>query len=147
MESQAHKRQQDIIAEFESLGGWEDRYKHIIKIGKDLPKLEDDLYQDQFLVKGCQSRVWLHASLNDQGQMILKADSDAMIVKGLVRLLLRVYSGLTPQEILQTSPEFIEKLGFKESLSPSRANGFLSMVKQIMLYAQAFAMRSAATKG
>ena len=142
MENRAEKRQQEIVSEFESLGGWEARYKHIIKIGKDLPKLEDDFYQEKFLVKGCQSQVWLHAGLNKKGEMELKADSDAMIVKGLVRLLLRAYSGLTPKEVLSSPPTFIDKLGFKESLSPSRANGFLSMVKQIMLYAQAFSMTS-----
>ncbi len=142
MENKALQKQREIVEEFQQMGGWEDRYKHIIKVGKDLPKLSEDLYQEKFLVKGCQSQVWLHAQLNEQGQMILQADSDAMIVKGLVSLLLRAYSGLTPKEVLAAPPTFIEELGFKESLSPSRANGFLSMVKQIMLYAQAFALTS-----
>ncbi|MEM7646137.1 MAG: SufE family protein [Pseudomonadota bacterium] len=133
-----HERQQEIIDEFNQLKSWEDRYKQIIKIGKGLEKLPEDLYQEKFLVKGCQSQVWLHAHKNEQGQMILQADSDAMIVKGLVALLLRAYSGLTPQEVLEAPPEFIQQLGFQESLSPSRANGLLSMIKQIMLYAQAF---------
>lgn len=140
MENRAMQRQQSLIAEFEALGGWEERYKHIIKMGKELPKQEDSFYDEKFLVKGCQSQVWLKAALNDQGEMVLKADSDAMIVKGLASLLLKVYSGLSPQDVLQTPPEFIEKLGFKESLSPSRANGFLSMIKQIHLYAQAFVL-------
>ncbi len=142
MDKRAEQRQQEIIAEFENLGGWEQRYKYIIKIGKDLPQQSDDFYNDKFLVKGCQSQVWLHASLNDSGEVELRADSDAMIVKGLVSLLLRAYSGLKPSEILSAPPKFIEDLGFKESLSPSRANGFLSMVKQIMLYAQAFQLTS-----
>ncbi len=142
MEKRAEQRQQEIVAEFESLGGWEQRYKYIIKIGKDLPQQSQDFYNDKFLVKGCQSQVWLHASLNDAGEVELRADSDAMIVKGLVSLLLRAYSGLKPSEILSAPPKFIEDLGFKESLSPSRANGFLSMVKQIMLYAQAFQLTS-----
>lgn len=142
MENKALQKQQEIVQEFQQLGGWEDRYKHIIKIGKDLPQQPADFYQDKFLVKGCQSQVWLHAQLNEQGQMVLQADSDAMIVKGLVSLLVRAYSGLTPKEVLAAPPTFIEELGFKESLSPSRANGFLSMVKQIMLYAQAFSMTS-----
>lgn len=136
----AQERQQDIVKEFEALGGWEDRYKHIIKIGKDLPKLDENLYDEKFLVKGCQSQVWLHASLNEQGEMLIQADSDAMIVKGLVSLLVRTYSGLKPKEVLESPPTFIKDLGMQDHLSPSRANGFLSMVKQIMLYAQAFAL-------
>ena len=137
---QAEKRQQAIIEEFSQLSGWEERYKKIIKIGKDLPELKQELYDEKFLVKGCQSQVWMHAHLNDDKKMILEGDSDAMIVKGLVALLLRAYSGLTPQEILKSSPKFIEELGFKDHLSPSRANGFLSMLKQIHLYAQAFTL-------
>ena len=138
MEVSAEKRQNEIIGEFNQLQGWEEYYKHIIKLGKDLPKLDEFLYQEKFLVKGCQSRLWLFAKLNEKGQMILKADSDALIVKGLVSLLLKVYSGLPPEEVLKSKPEFIETLGFKEHLTPSRANGFLSIVKQIKLYAQAF---------
>jgi len=136
----ADNRQQTIIDEFSQIKNWEDRYKKIIQIGKELPKLSDELYDEKFLVKGCQSQVWLHASLDDQGRMELKADSDAMIVKGLVALLLKAYSGLTPKEVLRTPPRFIEALEFTEYLSPSRANGFLSMVKQTMLYAQAFTL-------
>ncbi len=142
MENRAKQKQQAILAEFENLGGWEDRYKHIIKIGKDLPQQPEAFYDEKFLVKGCQSQVWLHAALDEEGQVVLTADSDAMIVKGLASLLLQAYSGLLPKEILSAPPQFIEDLGFKESLSPSRANGFLSMVKQIMLYAQAFALTS-----
>lgn len=138
MES-AQQRQAEIVNEFSQIKSWEDRYKKIIAMGKDLPAQEESFYDDKFLVKGCQSRVWLHAELNN-GRVILKADSDAMIVKGLVSILLKVYSGLTPKEILTTPPNFIEELGFKNYLSPSRANGFLSMIKQIMLYAQAFQM-------
>lgn len=142
MNKEADQRQQTIIDEFQSLKGWEERYKHIIKMGKDLPKLDDSLYDERFLVKGCQSQVWLHAEMGDHGEMILKADSDAMIVKGLVSLLLKAYSGLPPKDVMSTPPRFIEELGFQEYLSPSRANGFLSMVKQIMLYAQAFVLTS-----
>ena len=137
---QSEKRQYDIINEFKELKNWEEYYKHIIRLGKELPKLEDNFYQEKFLVKGCQSQVWLSAELNNKGQMILKADSDAMIVRGLVCLLLRLYSGLPPSEILKTNPVFIETLGFKEHLSPNRTNGFLSMIKQIKLYAQAFTL-------
>lgn len=136
--SRAEKRQEEIIKEFSAIKGWEDRYKEIIKIGKSLPKQDKSLYDDKWLVKGCQSQVWLSAHLNSQGEVELKADSDALIVKGLVALLVRAYSGLKPKEILQARPEFIDKLGFNDYLSPSRANGFLAMVKQIMLYAQVF---------
>lgn len=140
MEDIGKKRQESIVAEFQKIQGWEDRYKKIIQIGKELPPFPGELYQDKFLVKGCQSQVWMHASVDEQGQMFIQADSDALIVKGLVALLLKVYSGLKPQEILKSPPIFIEKLGFKDYLSPNRTNGFLSMVKQIMLYAQAFSL-------
>ena len=106
-------------------------------MGKELPKFPDDIYQDQFLVKGCQSRVWLKAGMDKNGKMILQADSDALIVKGLVAILLGVYSEAKPAEVVKCPPEFVNDLGFSNYLSPSRANGFLSMVKQIMLYATA----------
>ena len=138
--NQAEQNQQSIIDEFNQIQGWEDRYKKIIQIGKELPKIEEHLYDEKFLVKGCQSQVWLFASLNQDGSMSIQADSDAMIVKGLVALLKRAYSEVPPKDILATPPRFIEELGFKDYLSPSRANGFLSMVKQIMLYAQAFTL-------
>lgn len=138
--NQVEQNQQKIIESFQEIQGWEDRYKKIIQIGKELPKEQDDLYQEKFLVKGCQSQVWLAAHLDDQSNLILRADSDAMIVKGLVALLKQTYSGASPQEVVSTPPRFIQELGFKDYLSPSRANGFLAMVKQIMLYAQAFAM-------
>lgn len=136
----AEQRQQELVAVFSGMNDWEDRYKKIIAIGKELPAMDESMYDDKFLVKGCQSRVWLHANLSDAGTVVLQADSDAMIVKGLVSILLKVYSGVTPAEILATPPTFIEELGFQSYLSPSRANGFLSMVKQIMLYATAFKM-------
>ena len=136
-EQTAAQRVDDLTREFTELGGWEARYKRIIEIGKELPEGSAELHSEQYLVKGCQSQVWLHASLDDKGLVQLQADSDALIVKGLAAILLRVYSGLSPQQILDTPPKFIEDLGFKDSLSPSRANGFLSMIKQIMLYATA----------
>jgi len=107
-------------------------------MGKALPELSEDLKTEQNIVKGCQSQVWLHATLNAQGQVVLQGDSDALIVKGLVALLLSVYSGSTPQEILSTPPEFLKALGFEGNLSPSRANGLHSMLKQIKNYAMAF---------
>lgn len=138
MENTGLGRQQQLVSEFSQLASWEDRYKKIIQIGKALPALSEEFHDDKYLVKGCQSQVWLHASLDDQGKMQLVGDSDALIVKGLVALLIQVYSGLPPAEVLETPPKFVEELGFAEYLSPSRANGFLSMIKQIKLYAQAF---------
>ena len=132
------QRQLKLVEHFNSLGNWEARYKEIIAMGKRIPEMPKELYQDQFLVKGCQSQVWLKASRSVEGKVILQADSDALIVKGLVTLLLETFSQSSPQEILQSSPEFIKDLGFAHSLSPSRANGFLAMLKQIHLYATAF---------
>ncbi|MBV2167825.1 MAG: SufE family protein [Bdellovibrio sp.] len=132
------ERQDQVIQEFSALTQWEDRYKKIIDLGKTLPELSEDLKTEQNIVKGCQSQVWLVAHLNEQGQVVLQGDSDALIVKGLVGLLLRVYSGATPSEILSTPPEFLRALGFEGNLSPSRANGLHSMLKQIKLYATAF---------
>jgi len=131
-------RQNKIIQEFSSLAQWEDRYKKIIEMGKALPAMPENLKTEQNMVKGCQSQVWLAASLDDQGRMVLQGDSDALIVKGLVGLLLSVYSESAPSEVLTTPPEFLKALGFEGNLSPSRANGLHSMLKQIKLYATAF---------
>lgn len=132
------ERQAQVIKEFSASEDWEGRYKRIIELGKNLPDMPADLKTEQNIVKGCQSQVWLSASLNDQGQMVLLGDSDALIVKGLVALLLKVYSGAAPAEVLQSPPEFLKALGFEGNLSPSRANGLHSMLKQIRLYATAF---------
>lgn len=131
-------KQNRIIAEFTQSPQWEDRYKKIIQMGKNLPEMPADLKTDENIVKGCQSQVWLHARLNDQGKIVLVGDSDALIVKGLVALLLDVYSEATPSEVLQTPPDFLKALGFEGNLSPSRANGLHSMLKQIKMYATAF---------
>jgi cysteine desulfuration protein SufE len=132
-------RQKQIINDFESLKDWEERYRKIIEMGRQLPDMPEELKTEENKVKGCQSQVWLFAQLSPQGEMILQGDSDAMIVKGLVALLLHVYSGANPNEILQTPPEFLKTLGFEGNLSPSRANGLHAMLKQIRLYATAFA--------
>lgn len=132
------ERQAQVIKEFSASEDWEGRYKRIIELGKNLPDMPADLKTEQNIVKGCQSQVWLSASLNDQEQMVLLGDSDALIVKGLVALLLKVYSGAAPAEVLQSPPEFLKALGFEGNLSPSRANGLHSMLKQIRLYATAF---------
>jgi cysteine desulfuration protein SufE len=132
-------RQQQIIRDFEALADWEARYKKIIEMGRQLPDMPEELKNEQNKVKGCQSQVWLHAELDSHGHMNLFGDSDAMIVKGLVALLLKMYSGANPNDILQSPPEFLRTLGFEGNLSPSRANGLHAMLKQIRLYATAFA--------
>lgn len=132
------ERQQQIITDFSALQTWEDRYKKIIELGKALPDMPESLKKEDNIVKGCQSQVWLVASLNQKGQVVLQGDSDALIVKGLVALLLRLYSEASPSDILSTPPDFLKALGFEGNLSPSRANGLHSMLKQIKLYATAF---------
>lgn len=132
------EKQNKLIQDFSSLQQWEDRYKKIIELGKSLPEMPESLKTEQNIVKGCQSQVWLSATLDEQGRVVLQGDSDALIVKGLVGLLLQVYSGSSPAEILATPPEFLKALGFEGNLSPSRANGLHSMLKQIKLYATAF---------
>ncbi len=133
-----NERVSQIVHEFEQFPDWEGRYKHLIDLGKKLPVFPEELKTEDLKVKGCQSQVWIQARLDDNGKVVFQADSDALIVKGLVSVLLRIYSNASPPEILTTSPEFIEKLGFKSHLSPSRANGFYSMLKQIQYYATAF---------
>ena len=131
------ERQSQIVAEFAGLASWEDRYKKLIDLGKALPHLPDEKKIEDFKVKGCQSQVWIHAHVQD-GRVIFEADSDALLVRGLVALLLRVYSGATPAEILKTPPDFVREIGLESKLSPSRANGLFSMIKQMKYYAMAF---------
>lgn len=130
--------QAKLIQDFSAISSWEDRYQKIIALGKELRSLPDDLKIDDLLVKGCQSRVWLKADLDREGRVQFQADSDALIVRGLIAMVLKVYSGLTPKEILDTAPDFIRELGFEQNLSPSRANGLQSMIKQIKYYALAY---------
>jgi len=124
--------------DFQKDPDWEARYKRVIEIGKALAPLPEKYRTEQYLVKGCQSQVWLHAELGSDGRMKLVGDSDAVIVRGLVACLIRVYSESTPVEVLSVTPQFLKDLGFESHLSPSRANGLNSMVKQIYLYATAF---------
>ena len=130
--------QSQLIAEFSSLSCWEDRYKKIIAMGRELPPLPVELHTDSIKVKGCQSQVWLHGHLDKTHRVQFLADSDALIVKGLIAILLKIYSDQTPQEILKVEPHFIRELGFAENLSPSRTNGLFALVKQIKYYALAF---------
>ena len=132
------ERGQKILQGFSGLSTWEEKYRRIIELGKSLAPLASEFHTDDLRVKGCQSQVWLHASQNDLGQVIFAGDCDALIVKGLVAMLIEFYSGSSPDEILQTPPQFIEELGLSGNLSPSRANGLFAMVKQIRYYAAAF---------
>ena len=130
--------QQQLAQEFNALGDWEARYKHLIELGKNLAPMQPEFQTETFKVKGCQSQVWLHAQLDEQGRMNLQADSDALIVKGLVAVLLKVYDGARADEILEAPTTFLKDLGFEGGLSPSRANGLYAMLKQILYYATAF---------
>ncbi|MCH2449868.1 MAG: SufE family protein [Gracilimonas sp.] len=126
-----------IVREFELLGDWQERYKYIIKLGDKLEPISDSERVEENLVKGCQSQVWLVAQMKD-GKVIFKADSDAAITKGLVSLMVRFYSGREPDVIINTPPLFIDKIGMAKHLSPTRANGLASMIKQMKIYAMAF---------
>lgn len=132
------ERQQQIVTEFKEFRTWEEKYKYIIRLGKELPEMPESEKLDDLKVKGCQSQVWLKADLNDQMQVVFQADSDALIVKGLIALLLRVFSEQTPESILQSDVKFIEDIGLSSHLSASRTNGLQSMIKQIKYYAQAY---------
>jgi cysteine desulfuration protein SufE len=133
--------QNRIVREFNLFEDWTERYKHIIKLGSKLPPLDSSKKIESNIVKGCQSQVWLHAELND-GRIVFEADSDAAITKGLVALMVRLYSHQTPIAILKTEPTFITEIGMNEHLSPTRANGLASMVKQMKIYALAFSSKS-----
>lgn len=129
--------QNEIIEEFALFEEWMDKYEHIIELGKDLPIIKDQYKVEENLIKGCQSRVWLYAELIDNN-IVFTADSDAIITKGIVGLVIRVFSNHTPKEIAESELFFINEIGLKEHLSPTRSNGLLSMVKQIKMYSIAF---------
>ncbi len=134
-------KQEEIVAEFDMYDEWMDKYEHLIALGKELPLIDEQYKTDDLLIKGCQSRVWLHADFKD-GLVHFTADSDAIITKGLVALMIDVLSGHTPQEIATTDIYFIDKIGLKSHLSPTRANGLLSMLKQMKLYALALSTQA-----
>ena len=129
--------QDEIIEEFTGFDDWLDRYQLLIDLGNEQEPLPEEYKTDNNLIEGCQSRVWLQADVVD-GKVIFRAESDALIVKGIVALLIKVYSGHTPDEILSTEPYFVEAIGLKEHLSPTRSNGLVAMIKQMRLYALAF---------
>lgn len=128
--------QDELIEDFAFYGDWMEKYEYIIQLGKEVPLIDEAHKQDQFIIKGCQSRVWLYPELNDE-KILFTADSDAIITKGLVSLMVKVLSGHSPKEIAQADLYFIDQIGLKEHLSPTRANGLLSMVKQMKMYALA----------
>ncbi len=130
--------QQEIVDEFADIDDWMDRYAMIIDMGNALPPIDEKYRTPEHLIEGCQSRAWLNAGLDAEGKVIFTADSDAIIVKGIISMLVNVLSGHTPQEILDSDLHFIKDIGLQEHLSPTRSNGLLAMVKQMRLYALAF---------
>ncbi|RLD60512.1 MAG: SufE family protein [Bacteroidetes bacterium] len=131
------ERQEDIIEEFEIYDDWMDKYSYLIELSKDLPIINNEARKDENLINGCQSKVWLDAKFTD-GKISFFGDSDAIITKGIIALLIRVLSNSTPQEIIDADLHFIDEIGLKENLSPTRSNGLLSMIKQMKLYAIAY---------
>ena len=134
--------QEQIIEEFSGFDDWMDKYNYLIELAKELPPIDERHRTDQYLIQGCQSRVWVDAQLTD-GKMHFTADSDAIITKGIVALLIRVLDGRTPQQVLDTELYFIDRIGLHENLSPTRSNGLLGMIKQMRLYATAYRAQSA----
>ena len=129
--------QNDIVDEFSIFEDWLDRYNYLIELGNDLPEIDPQYKTNEYLINGCQSKVWLHADLVD-GKLVYIADSDAIIVKGIAALLVKVMSGRTPEEIVNNKLFFIEEIGLSQNLSPTRSNGLLAMVKKMKLYALAY---------
>lgn len=132
-----NEAQDEVVEEFQDFDDWMDKYQMLIDLGNDLDELDSKYKTDQNLIDGCQSRVWLQCDYKD-GKLVFTADSDALIVKGIIALLIQVLSGHTPKEILDADLYFIDKIGLREHLSPTRSNGLLAMVKQIKAYALAY---------
>lgn len=135
--SELEERQQQVIDEFCIFSDWMDKYEYLIELGKDLEPMPEQDKNDDNIIKGCQSQVWLTASFAD-GIITFKADSDAIITKGIIALLIKVLSGLTPAEIINADLHFVDAIGLRENLSPTRSNGLVSMIKQIKMYALAY---------
>jgi len=132
--------QDRIVEDFSMFDDWMDRYQQLIELGKDLPPIDEKKRTESYLIKGCQSKVWLDADLKD-GKIYFTADSDAIITKGIVALLIQVLNERTPKEIIEADLYFIDKIGLKENLSPTRSNGLVAMVKQMRLFAIAYQAR------
>ena len=137
-----NQRQDQLIDEFSDIEDWMDRYAYIIDLGNALPPIDESLKTPQNIIEGCQSRVWLDATLSDDGHVHFTADSDAIIVKGIISMLIDVLNDHTPDEILAADLYFIDRIGLSSHLSPTRSNGLLAMVKQMRLYALAFASKA-----
>ena len=133
--------EQQIINEFSLFDDWMDRYNYIIELGKSMPMIDDKYKTDQYLITGCQSRVWLYAEYED-GKVVFSADSDAIITKGIVNLLIRVLSQQAPQDIIDAPLDYINEIGLKEHLSPTRSNGLVSMIKQMKMYAMVYKLKN-----
>ena len=131
------KIQSEIIDDFEMFEDWIQKYEYLIDLGKDLPPINQKYKTEEYIIKGCQSRVWLHAE-NNHGKIIFTADSDAIMTKGIVAILISVLSNQTPEDIITSKLDFIKKIGLNEQLSPTRANGLVSMIKKMKLYAITF---------
>ncbi|MFD2743970.1 SufE family protein [Sphingobacterium populi] len=136
-----NEKQDELIEDFAFYEDWMEKYEYIIQLGKELPLIDEKYKTEDYIIKGCQSKVWLHPDMNDQGKVDFAADSDAIITKGLVSLMVKVLSGHTPKEIADADLYFIDQIGLKDHLSPTRANGLLAMVKQMKLYAVALQMK------
>ncbi|MDD2344818.1 MAG: SufE family protein [Bacteroidales bacterium] len=130
-----------IVSEFELFDDWMDKYNYIIELGKNLPVIDEKYKTSQYLISGCQSQVWLFAEYKD-GLVYFTADSDAIITKGIVNLLIRVLSGRAPQEIIDAQLEYLDAIGIREHLSPTRSNGLVSMIKQMKMYAYAYQLKN-----
>ncbi len=131
------EKEQEIIEEFEIFDDWMDKYNYIIELGKSVPEINPEYKKEKHIIRGCQAQVWLHAEYKD-GKVIYTADSDALITKGIIALLIKVLSGQPPQEIINADMAFIDQIGLREHLSQTRSNGLLNMIKQMKLYALAF---------
>jgi len=129
--------QNEIIDEFSMFDDWQERYQYMIDLGKTLPLIDDKFKTEDNIIKGCQSKVWVHANMEDD-KVNFTADSDAIITKGIIAILIRAFSNQHPKAIIEANTDFIDKIGLKEHLSPTRANGLVSMIKQIKLYAIAY---------
>ena len=129
--------QEEIVEEFSMFDDWMQRYEYMIELGKSLPLIDAQYKTDDYIIKGCQSKVWVRADL-EKDKLVFTADSDAIITKGIIAILIRVFSHQHPDAILEAETEFIDKIGLKEHLSPTRANGLVSMIKQLKMYAIAF---------
>lgn len=129
--------QEEIVDEFSMFDDWDERFQYVIDLGKSLPLIDPQYKVEENTIKGCQSKVWLHAEMQD-GNVVFTADSDAIITKGIIAILIRAFSNHKPAEILEADTQFIDTIGLKDQLSPTRANGLVSMIKQIKMYALAF---------